>query len=138
MSWKTEHSVEVEVPRDRAWLFWTNVANWTIDPSIESVETDGPFSCGVRGETTPKGGEPVSWIVVDIEEGERAVIEARMPGGVARFTWRFEEAGEARTRVTQHVALEGPEAHRFAEEMGPELERGMREGMERLAEAMER
>jgi hypothetical protein len=37
MAWEFEHSVECQVSRDFAWRFWTNVANWTLDTSVESV-----------------------------------------------------------------------------------------------------
>ena len=138
MPWRTEHSVEARVSRDRAWRYWTTVTNWTIDPAIEWVKIDGPFACGAIGETKPVDGDPVRWAVVEIDEGERAVIEVRVPGAVARFVWQFEQLAAERTRLTQTVTIEGPAGNAQAEQIGAELEQGIGLGMRMLANAMDR
>jgi hypothetical protein len=49
-AWAFEHSVDCEVTAEFAWGFWTNVNNWAFDSDIESVEIDGPFAAGARGQ----------------------------------------------------------------------------------------
>lgn len=138
MPWRTVHVVEASVSREFAWRFWTNVANWALDPAIESVSLDGAFECGAHGETTLKEGDPVRWMVVEVEPGAGAVIEVRAPGAVARFRWQFDELAPERTRVRQEITLEGPAGNQQAKSLGADFEQGVQEGMRRLAVAMER
>ena len=64
MTWEFEHSVEARAEPARAWQFWTNVENWTLDPAVEWARLDGPFRAGARGTTKQRGQEPVHWQVV--------------------------------------------------------------------------
>jgi hypothetical protein len=138
MPWRTEHSIEVEASRELAWRFWTNVENWAIDAAIASVEIEGPFSCGVQGTTKLADGSEIPWSIVELDEGERAVVLIRQPGAVARFTWRFESIEPERARLSQRVTVEGPVGNDEAEQMGDDLARNIEAGMEKLARAIER
>ena len=57
---------------------------------------------------------------------------------VLRFTWTFEELPDNRTRLTQHVQLEGPGAQGYVPIMEEYLSRNIGKGMEKLAEEMAR
>ena len=132
-----EHSVECPVSRDFAWRFWTNVANWSYDVSVESVALDGPFVTGAKGVTNPRGGEPVEWRLVEVQDRCAALIEIALPGATARFHWRYEDAAGGAVRITQRVTLEGARAADYAEGMAM-LESGIPQGMRKLAEVMAR
>src|SRR6266571_4992649 len=67
--WTFEHSVQAHVTPEVAWAFWTDVRNWRFDPSLESVELDGPFAAGARGVTKPRGGEPIEWSIREAAPG---------------------------------------------------------------------
>ncbi len=54
--WFFEHGVVAKAPCNVAWAFWTDVSNWSLDPSLESVRLDGPFVAGTRGTTKPGTG----------------------------------------------------------------------------------
>src|SRR5690349_8235449 len=135
MSWSFEHSVEVSVPAEFAWQFWTNVANWALDADVVSVEIDGPFQTGTRGVTNSRSSGPIQWTLANVEPG-RAVVAIEMPDARAEFVWKFEDLGGT-TRITQHVSLSGAEAGKYAEGFGPALEAGIPAGMAKLASVME-
>ena len=131
------HAVEVDLPPAEAWRYWTHVENWAVDAAIDRVRLDGPFRVGGRGETVLHGGSAVvPWTIAEVDDGRRAVLEIPAGALTARFTWRFEQLSRARTRLTQHVTVHGPESEAVA--AATELAQTMPAGMARLAAAMER
>jgi hypothetical protein len=138
MTYTFTHSVECAADRKFAWAFWSDVGNWAaVDPAVESVELDGPFVAGTRGETRPRGGEKVEWRLAEVCEGSGAVVEISVPGALVRFAWEFKEESEGVTSITQRVTLEGERAGDYAEGMRM-LEQGAPVGMGKLAEAIEK
>jgi hypothetical protein len=132
-----ECSIECPVSRSFAWRFWTNVANWAkVDPAVEAAELDGPFAAGTKGLTKQRGSAPVEWRLVQVQDGERAVIEIPVPGAVAQIQMLFEEHPGG-VRVTQRMAIAGERAADYAEFMTV-MKSNLPEGMRRLAEAMSR
>ncbi|MGI8565194.1 MAG: SRPBCC family protein [Pyrinomonadaceae bacterium] len=137
-TWKFEYSVECQVSRDFAWQFWTNVANWAVvDPAVESAKLDGPFVAGAKGVTKPRGSDSVEWRVTEVEDRRRALIEMPAPGAVLRCLLTFEDSLNGGTRITQQMSLDGERAEDYAW-IGAQMEKGMPEGMQKLAEAMRR
>jgi hypothetical protein len=135
--WKFEHAVEVNASREAAWEFWTRVENWAIDPAVERVELDGPFEVGTEGLTMQRSGEPVRWKIAGMREGQWAVIEFKLADAVARFTMHFESVSEDRSRLRQRITLDGPGAKSVAAGLGPGFADGVRDGMQKLADAIE-
>ena len=137
-AWRFEYSVECLVSRDFAWQFWTDVANWAVvDPAVESVKLDGPFAAGAKGTTKPRGSDSVEWRVTEVEDRSRALIEMPAPGAVLRCLLTFEDSLNGGTRITQRMSLDGERAEDYAW-IGAEMEKGMPEGMQKLAEAIRR
>lgn len=134
--WEFEHSVETEAARAFAWRFWTDVSNWAFDSSIEWVRLDGPFASGTMGETKSPGLDPVRWELKGVRPEEEAVVEMALPGATLRFHWRFEDAPEGGTRITQRASLDGPAADDLIRQGAQEFERGIPEGMRKLASFM--
>jgi hypothetical protein len=134
--WRFEHSVQCQVDRGFAWGFWTEVRNWAaVDPAVEWVHLDGPFTAGTKGTTKPRGLDPTGWKLTEVQDRRGAAIEIAAPGAVLRFVWSFEDSTRGGTRITQRVTLEGERAEEYAEAIRG-LEEGIPQGMERLAEAM--
>jgi hypothetical protein len=137
--WSFEHSVQTPVSRAFAWQFWTNVANWpVVDPSVESVQLNGPFAAGTSGTTKPRGLDLVEWHIREVQDGHRAVIEIPAPGVVFKCVWLFADAPNGGTRITQQASLEGELTADFEQTFGPQLENGMPQAMGRLIEEMAR
>ncbi len=138
-SWRFQHSLDCLVSKAFAWQFWTTVSNWpTVDSSLESVTLDGPFCTGTTGSTKPRGRQPIRWQLAEVDEGRSAVIEIAVPGAVLRCAWTFEEIASQVTRITQVASIEGARASDYVETVAPDLERGIPQGMGKLAEAIER
>ena len=136
-AWEFEHVVEVGARVEAAWEFWTRVENWAIDPAIEWVKLDGRFEAGTEGITKQRGVEPLRWKIAEMREGEWAVIEFDLPDVAARFDMKFESVSEDKSRLRQRITLEGPGAESFAATLAPEFADGVREGMRKLADAIE-
>lgn len=137
MTYKFKHSIECSVTKAFAWQFWADVNNWSaVDPAVESVELDGPFTAGTKGVTKLYDSAPADWKIVEVKDGESALIEILAPGAVLRFHWVFEllSAGGG-VLITQHVSLQGERVKEYLEGM-KELEKGIPDGMNRLALAM--
>ncbi|HVF90705.1 MAG TPA: SRPBCC family protein [Blastocatellia bacterium] len=131
--WEFEHTVETAADRAFAWRFWTDVSNWAFDTSIEWVRLEGPFASGTKGATKSPGLDPVHWVLRDVRAEEGAAVEMALPEATLRFQWSFREAAEVGTRITQRVTLAGPGAAVFVEQAAKEFERGIPEGMQKLA-----
>src|SRR5262249_18717516 len=115
MSWELKHSVVANADRGTAWRFLTDITNITRlqGESGESVTLDGPYQAGTRGTTKMRGQEPRHWTLAEVLPPERTVTEIELPGAVVRITWTFEEIAGDRTRLSQHMTLEGPDAETY-------------------------
>jgi hypothetical protein len=137
--WSFMHAVECQASRDSVWEFWTKVANWAaVDPGLESAELDGPFATGTNGTTKPRGQDPVRWRLAEVHDRSSALIELSVPGAVLKFLWKFEDTAGGGTLIMQRVGLEGPRADAYTSTVGPEMEKGIPPGMQRLAAAIDR
>jgi hypothetical protein len=131
--WEFEHSVETTAKRDFAWGFWTDVSNWAFDTSIEWVRLEGPFVSGTKGVTKSPGVDPLHWVLSEVDAEKEAVVEMALPDATLRFHWRFEDISEGGTRINQRVTLTGANAEFYAQQVAADFERGIPEGMKRLA-----
>jgi len=127
-----EHSVECSVNPENAWRFWTNPRNWALDSDVVSVELNGPFASGSEGITESRSAGKIYWKLKSVSDDNRAVIEIRLPDGVAEFHWKF-AATPSGTQITQKVTLEGPQAQAYFDV----LKDGIPGGMAKLAQAIE-
>lgn len=133
-AWEFEHSVECAVPREFAWEYWTDAANWDDPPARFAFE--GPFAVGTRLKTILPG-QTLESVIREVEEGQAARIEMEVMGAMVAFCWRFEEVTERRTRITQRVELSGTGAEALVGHARV-MEQSVPQGMARLAGNMER
>jgi hypothetical protein len=61
-----------------------------------------------------------------------------LSGAVVRFGWTYEELSAGRTRLTQHIVLEGPGAGAYVPFMEEHFAGNVPRGMEKLAEEVAR
>ncbi len=54
--------------------------------------------------------DPTHWRLVEVKPPEGTVTEVELTEAVVRITWTFEELSDDRTRLSQHMVLEGPGA----------------------------
>lgn len=140
MTWDVKHSVVAEANLQKVWEFHANVDNWARieGGAVEWIRLDGPFQAGVNGETKMRGQDPRHWRLAVVEPPRRSVIETELPGAVLRFTWTFEALADARTRLSQHIKLEGPNSEAYVTDMEKHFAQNLRAGMEKIAAEMER
>jgi hypothetical protein len=140
MAWELKHSVVADADRRTVWEFISNVENLARfeGEAVESMTLDGPFQTGTRGTTRMRGQEPTHWRLVDVQPPERATTEVELPGAAVRFIWTYEELPENKTRLTQHIVLDGPGAKAFVPAMEQHFAPNVGPGMARLAEEIAR
>jgi hypothetical protein len=57
-----------------------------------------------------------------------------LAGAVLQFAWTYDELADGRTRLSQHIMLDGPGAEKYVSIMEQEFAPNVGKGMERLAE----
>jgi hypothetical protein len=132
-AWQFQHSVECNAPRQFAWNYWTNVANWSDPPA--SFHLDGPFDIGSQ-LTTSLPGQTLHSVIRDVVAGREAIIEMQLTDAIVSFYWKFETLTEDTSRITQRIVLSGPNAAAFVAQAGI-LEQSVPEGMRKLVAAIE-
>ena len=131
--WTFEHTVECEVPREFAWNYWTNPANWDDPPA--RFEFDGPFAVGTT-LTTILPEQKLKSVIREVEPGTAALIEMDVAGATVEFRWKFGELARERTKVTQQITLSGKGAEGITGQARM-LEQSVPDGMKRIAGRME-
>jgi hypothetical protein len=109
MFWELKHSVIANANRQTVWKFVTNIDNLAKieGDAVESMTLDGPYQTGSKGTTKMRGQEPIHWRLAEVEPPSRNVTEIELTGAVLRFHWTYEELPDTRTRLSQHIVLEG-------------------------------
>ena len=140
MSWELKHSVIANANRQTVWEFVSNIDNLARieGDAVESITLDGPYQAGSKGTTKMQGQEPIHWRLADVEPPRRSVTEMELTGAVVRFNWTYEELPDGRTRLSQHIVLEGPGAEAYVPFMEEHIAGNLPQGMQRLAEEVAR
>ena len=134
MTWETKHSVVANANREIVWEFHSNVDNIArVEGDAVSMTLDGPFQAGTRGTTKMMGQDPTHWQLVEVIPPERSVTGIELTEAVVRTTWTFEELPDDRTRLSQHMVLEGPGAEAYVSVMEELFAGNLVKGMEKIA-----
>ena len=131
--WEFEHSVSCKAPREFAWTYWTNPANWHDPPA--RFEFDGPFAVGTWIKTI-QPGQTLQSVIREVEEPGTGLIEMEIAGARVQFRWRFEELGAEQTRITQTLSLSGVAVSGLVEQARG-LEQSVPAGMMKLADRID-
>ena len=136
MVWELKQSVIADASRQTVWEFISNIDNLARveGDAVESMTLDGPFQAGARGTTKMRGQEPTHWRLAEVEPPRRSVTEMELTEAVLRFTWTYEDLPDGRTRLNQHIALEGPGAEAYVPFVETHLAGNAPKGMQKLAE----
>jgi 16S rRNA (guanine966-N2)-methyltransferase len=134
-AWQVVHSVEAAVPRHVAWGFMSNVANWADPPAVFQLE--GMFVTGARGSTTMPGQPPLVWHLRDVRPPDTYTVEGDLGGATFSAIWKFHSMAPDRTRLTQRLVLDGPNAAQFREAMESAFAANLVPGMERIVRLIE-
>jgi len=132
---EAEQSVDAEVSPAFAWDWRTDVKNWDDPPATFQLE--GAFAAGAWGTTLVPGQDPLRWQVRSVAAYRSFIIDMPLDRAALSFEWRFEPLSSRRTRLTQRVLLSGANAIAYAEQVRAGFGTTLRDGMERIARAME-
>ena len=137
--WEKEESVEAASEASFAFRYWTTAANMMEDPSIERVETDGPYldRPGIRGKTHLAGGGSSSWVVAAVDPDRRLVIDMTLPDATLRFELKFEDREGGGSILSQRVSLFGSKSTTFLEQVEESFGTSLREGMKRVRDRID-
>ena len=140
MPWELKLSVVADAHRQTVWEFVSNIDNLARveGDAVESMTLDGPFQAGTKGTTKMRGQEPTHWRLAEVKPPERAIYEMELTEAVVHFTWTYEELADGRTRLSQHITLEGPGAEAYVPLVEEYLAPNVGKGAERLAEEIAR
>jgi Polyketide cyclase / dehydrase and lipid transport len=140
MPWELKHSVVANANRQTVWEFVSNIDNLARveGDAVESMTLDGPSQSGTRGTTKMRGQEPTHWRLVEVQPLERSVSEVELVEAVVRFTWTYVELTDGRTRLSQHIVLDGPGAEAYVPVVKEYLAPNVGKGAEKLAEEIAR
>jgi hypothetical protein len=135
MVWELKHSVIAAANRQTVWEFISNIGNLARleGDAVESMTLGGPYQAGSKGTTKMRGQEPIHWRLAEVEPPGRSVTEIELPEAVVRFIWTYDELPDGRTRLSQHIVLEGPGAGAYVPFMEEHIAGNLAQGMERLA-----
>ena len=98
-AWTFEHALECGAPREFAWKYWTNPANWD-DPSAR-FEFDGAFAVGTRIRTIlPE--QTLESVIREVEKPDTALIEMEVASARLRFRWDLRSWTQSARRSGRH------------------------------------
>ena len=134
MAWRFDHSAESTARPHDVWQRHLDVDRWCewSKHGVEWSHLDGPFAVGSKGKSKPPGSRPLRFKLVTVEPNERFASEVKMPGGRLRFEHVIEPSGTG-SRITHSVALNGPLAFLYAPLVRKSVEKGLPDGVNRLA-----
>jgi hypothetical protein len=131
--WNFQYSVQCNASRTAAWKYWADVANWDDPPA--RFELSGPFQVGSK-LTTILPDQSWHSIITHVDPEREAVVEMQLVDAVLAFEWKFEDDVSNRSRITQRLALTGPNASAFVDQVRI-FEMSVLQGMKRLARLIE-
>lgn len=106
------------------------------DRGLTSARLEGPFVVGARGEIVDRSGRTSTFVVVEVEQGEHATYEVRLPA--ARLVLRRSLTGHRSRRLRHEVTFGGPLAPVWAVVLGRGFRRQLPPTLDALVTAAER
>jgi hypothetical protein len=134
VAWRFEHSAESAADPHMVWRRYVDVEHWCewSRHGVERSRIDGPFEVGTKGKSKPPGSLPLTFELVVVEPGASFTSKASLPGAHLRFDHVIEPS-DAGSRITHRVTLDGPLAFLYRRAVRKGAERGLPDGVERLA-----
>ena len=134
--WEIEHSVETAADPAFSWAYMSDVRNWD-DPPAEFT-LHGVFVSGVQGTTRMPGQSARQWQLRGVTPIESYTIKFPLDGASIFFKWQFNGLPGGRTRLTQHISVEGENASTYAADVKQAFAPSLAPGMNKIAAAIDR
>jgi len=129
-----EHSADSAGSPQAVWHRYLDVSSWCdwSHLGVEWSRIDGPFEVGTKGQSKPPGSPALRFRLVAVEPEAFFASEAKLPGGRLLFEHRIEPC-DSGVHITHTVTLSGPLAFLYAPFIRKSIERGLTDGVDRLA-----
>jgi hypothetical protein len=134
VGWSIEHAARSAASPHAIWRRYVDVEHWR-DWSRQGVECssiNGPFEVGTKGKSKAPGLPSSVFELVAVEPDVRFVSKVKMPGAALRFEHVIEPS-EHGSLITHRVGLDGPLASLYTPFLRKRIERGLGDGVDRLA-----
>ncbi len=124
-AWEHEVRGEVGAPPSAVWALWADAAQWPAwNPGIAHARMDGPLRLHAAARVRFRGSlAPLTFRVVEFDEGRSFTDEARLPGARLAHLHRVEARGDG-ALVTHRLSLAGPLADVWARLLGSRMREG--------------
>jgi uncharacterized protein YndB with AHSA1/START domain len=124
-AWQHEVGGEVAAAPSAVWALWADAAQWPRwNPGIARARMDGPLRLHGTARVRFRGSlAPLTFRVVEVDEGRSFTDEARLPGARLGHVHRVEPRGD-RAHVTHRLYLAGPLAAPWARLLGARMREG--------------
>jgi hypothetical protein len=132
--WRFEHSAESAATPHAVWPWYEDVTRWSqwSRHGVEWATIDGLFEAGSKGKSKPPGSPALRYRLVAVTPDASFISEAKLPGARMRFEHAIEPRSNG-SRITHRVTLDGPLAFLYRRSVRKSVERGLPDGVERLA-----
>lgn len=119
--WSHEYTVDCPLSADAVWAVYADAAAWPDwNPTVEQLEIDGPFAAGAAGKLTPRGQEPLNFVVISATPARGYVSETAIADTVTLRTENtLEPRDDGGTRIVSRLSMHGPAAEFFGTSFGP-------------------
>jgi hypothetical protein len=137
--WSVESAADTGAPCAPLWELLADPTGWTRwNPTVESVEFDGPLAEGVNGVFKPRRGPRAKVVVRDVRVGRGFTTISQLPGAELRVVHELVDLPTGGSRVIERSVLQGPLSHVWGLILGRQLGLDMRDavqGLVRVADA---
>lgn len=134
MAWHFEHSAISPARREDIWPHYADVEHWSSwsRKGVEWSRLDGPFEAGTEGKTKAPGFPAFRFRLTAVEPERMFASEAKLPGARLVIEHVIESVG-AGVEITHRARVDGPMAWLWATLIRRGTEKGLSDGVERLA-----
>ncbi len=99
---------------------------------VERSHISGPFAVGTKGKSKAPGSPTARFTLVAVDPDAFFASEVKLPGGRLRFEHVI-NATPSGSRITHRATPDGPLAFLYVPMVRKSIERGLPDGVERLA-----
>lgn len=117
------------------WCDLDTHAEWST--CMDYLRLDEPFGVGARGMLRSKGGDPAPFVVTDVVPGSAYADTTLLDGAELTVRHEARPSGEEGSHLVLTATLDGPDARRWASQMGDSVQRDLEADLAALISLLE-
>lgn len=120
--WTTDHTATTTAPAGAVWSAIRDLhSGIPIGPTSDSFELHGPFAVGTEITVTPKGQEPVTSTIIEVEPERAYADRTAFDDFALTFRHTLAATPEGGTAVTHTLVIDGDAADAVGPELGAQI-----------------